>query len=93
MVFALDYRNTGSQPLANVVFDNPVPDSMAYRAAASGSATPLLSVDGKVFGPLSTLRIDGRAATAAEVTHVRWMLAAPIAPGSTGRVAFQAALK
>ena len=41
VVFVLSYRNTGSQPLSNVVLANPVPKHMAYRAAAEGSAAPL----------------------------------------------------
>jgi uncharacterized repeat protein (TIGR01451 family) len=93
VVFALNYRNTGAQPLANVVFDNPVPAQIAYRAPAAGSPEPQLSVDGKTFGALSTLRVAGRPATAADVTHVRWTLATPIAPGSSGRLAFAAVLK
>jgi uncharacterized repeat protein (TIGR01451 family) len=93
LIFALDYRNTGQQPLAGVVFDNRVPAGLAYRAALPGSIEPLLSVDGKVFGPLGTLRVAGRPAILADVTHVRWTLAAPIAPGGSGRLSFAAVLK
>lgn len=93
VVFALDYRNAGQAALADVVFDNPVPAAIAYRAASAGSPEPLLSVDGKIFGALATLRVAGRPATIADVTHVRWTLAAPIAPGSSGRLAFAAVLK
>jgi uncharacterized repeat protein (TIGR01451 family) len=93
IVFALDYRNTSKAPLADVVFDNPVPAGVAYRAVAAGSPEPLLSVDGKSFGPLNTLRVAGRPATIADITHVRWKLAAPIAPGASGRLAFAAVLK
>ena len=32
VVFTLAYRNTGAQPLADLVFDNPVPNGVAYRA-------------------------------------------------------------
>lgn len=93
VVFALDYRNTGNAPLADVVFDNPVPAAIAYRVATPGSPEPLVSVDGKTFGALNTLRVGGRPATYADVTHVRWRMPAPIAPGSAGRLAFAAVLK
>jgi uncharacterized repeat protein (TIGR01451 family) len=93
VVFALSYKNVGNQPLADVVFDNPVPAGIAYRGATSGSVEPMVSVDGKVFGPLGALRVAGRPATIADVTHVRWKLAAPIAAGSSGRLAFAAVLK
>ena len=97
VVFALAYRNTGAQPISNVVLNNPVPADVAYRGAADNSPAPEVSVDGKSFGPLATLRVrDGaveRAATAADVTHVRWRIAAPIAPGAQGQVSFQAVIK
>lgn len=98
VVFVLSYRNTGSQPLANIVFDNPVPAQIAYRGPASATQAPEVSVGGKAFGPLGTLRVataDGgeRAATADDVTHVRWRLAAPLPAGAQGQFAFQAVLK
>ena len=93
VVFALNYRNAGNQPLTNIVFDNPVPAQIGYRGAADGSAEPLLSVDGKTFAPLAALRVAGRPATVADVTHVRWRLATPIAAGAQGRVAFNAVVK
>ena len=59
---------------------------------------PELSVDGKTFGSLGSLRIataDGktRAAAPADVRVVRWHLAQPVAPGGEGQVAFRALLK
>lgn len=97
VVFALVYRNTGKQPISNVVLNNPVPDQVAYRGPSDNQPAPDVSVDGQTFGPLATLRVrDGaslRAATAADVTHVRWRIAAPIAPGAQGQVSFQAVLK
>lgn len=92
VVFALAYRNTGTKPIADVVFDNPVPAQIAYRAPAQGSPAPELSVDGKTYGPLASLRVGDRAATTADVKHVRWRLRTPIAPGAQGQLAFQAVL-
>ncbi len=98
VVFVLAYRNTGNQPISNIVFDNPVPKEIAYRAAGSGAQSPDLSVDGKTFGQLNMLRVTmanggQRAATADDVTHVRWRLAAPLAAGAKGEFSFQATLK
>jgi len=98
VVFQLAYRNTGRQPLADIVLDNPVPSAIAYRAPADGSKVPDVSVDGRTYGPLATLRVAqpggaSRAAAADDVTHVRWRLDAPLAPGGAGRLAFQAVLK
>ena len=98
VVFVLTYRNTGTQPIANLVLANPVPANIAYRAANPGSAAPELSVDGKTFGPLSGLRVAtsagaSRAAVPDDVTTVRWRLATPVAAGAQGQLAFQAAIK
>lgn len=98
VVFVLAYRNTGAQPLDRLVFDNPLPAGIAYRAPAQGSAAPELSVDGKTYGPLSTLRVaaagaPARPARADDVTHVRWRLNGPLAANGQGQFAFQAVLK
>ena len=98
VIFVLSYRNTGAQPLANVVLDNPLPRQIAYRSANPGSPAPDVSVDGKTFGSLESLRVrslDGstRAAGPNDVTSVRWRLASPLAAGSQGQFAFQAVLK
>ena len=98
VVFVLTYRNTGAQPLANVVLANPLPRSIAYRSANPGSPAPEVSVDGKTFGSLETLRVralDGsmRAASPNDVTSVRWRLTSPVTAGSQGQFAFQAVLK
>lgn len=89
----LAYRNTGTRPIADVAFDNPVPAGLSYRAAAAGSAAPDVSADGRSYAPLAQLRFAGRAATADDVRHVRWRLAAPIPAGGSGRLAFTAVLR
>lgn len=98
VVFVLAYRNTGKQALDNIVFNNPVPAGITYRAPAQGSATPELSTDGKTFGALANLRVavtggGTRAAAPADVTHVRWRLSSPLPAGGQGQFAFQAVLK
>ncbi|MEH3103754.1 MAG: hypothetical protein PGN12_07585 [Sphingomonas phyllosphaerae] len=89
VVFTLAYRNTGAQPLADLVFDNPVPKGVAYRAPVPNSPAPELSVDGHRYGTLAQLG----AVEPDAVTHVRWRLARPLAPGASGTFAFQAVLK
>ena len=87
------YRNTGRAPITGLAIVNPVPAGLAYRGAAAGSAAPQLSIDGVRFGALAELSVGGRPAAASDVTHVRWRLAGPVAPGSGGQFAFQAVLK
>lgn len=98
VMLVLAYRNTGAQPLANVVLANPVPKGMAYRAPAAGSPAPEVSVDGNNFGTLASLKVRAmtgatRAATPDDVTAVRWRLGTPLAAGAEGKLAFQAVLK
>ncbi|MDC7682781.1 hypothetical protein PQU92_05805 [Asticcacaulis sp. BYS171W] len=92
LVYTLSYRNTGKTPVADVVLDYPLPKGVAYRAAVGGSSVPDVSVDGKTFARLETLHIGGRLATAADVTHLRWTLKTPVAPGASGQVSFKAVL-
>lgn len=98
VVFVTRYANTGRQPIADLVLADPIPASIAYRAPNPGSPAPDLSVDGRNFGPLAGLRValpagGSRAATADDVTAVRWRLTAPLAPGAHGELAFRAILK
>jgi len=96
VVYRLNYRNNGKQPVTGLVIANPVPTAMRYAGPAEGSAAPELSVDGKTFGPLAALKVrDGatsRPAVAADVRVVRWRLARPVAGGAGGQVAFRAVL-
>lgn len=97
MVVSLAYRNTGRQPIADLVLADPVPAELAYRAPSDGSPLPELSVDGRRFAALSALSVavpgGSRAATLDDVVAVRWRLSAPLAPGAGGTLAFRAVLK
>lgn len=98
VVFVLAYRNTGRQPIADLVLANPLPAAVAYRAPRAGSPAPELSVDGRTYGTLSALVVPlpgggTRAARTDDVVAVRWRLTTPLAAGGQGELAFQAALK
>lgn len=97
VVLTLAYRNTGAKPIDNVVFANPIPAGLAYRAPADGSVAPEVSVDGKTYAPLATLTVRDangtRAARSDDVTHIRWRLSRPLPPGAQGKFAYAAVLK
>lgn len=97
VVILLGYRNTGAQALGNVALADPLPRSIAYRGAHAGSPEPEVSVDGRSYGPLSTLVVHASAGTRparpADVVAVRWRLAAPLAPGGQGEFAFEGIVK
>lgn len=96
LVFSTSYRNTGATAVDHFVVTNPLPKGVTY--AADEAQPPEVSVDGgKSWGQLSALTVsDGkggrRPAEAADVTHVRWTIAA-IAPGATGSVSYHAVVR
>jgi uncharacterized repeat protein (TIGR01451 family) len=100
VIYEVGYSNTGPQPM-QVIITNPLPADLVYQsyAARSVGAKLEVSVDGgKTFAPLEAQRvplIDGktRAATAADITHVRWKTARPIRPGEGGYVSLRAKVK
>lgn len=97
LLFVLSYKNIGAQPATDFVVTNPIPSAVAYANGESGGA--LVSVDGgQNWGPLASLKVsqaDGtsRAATAADVTHVRWALNTSIPAGQGGDLSFRGVVK
>jgi uncharacterized repeat protein (TIGR01451 family) len=96
LVFSTSYRNTGKQPVNDFEVTNPLPASVML--SPEGADVHTVSVDGgKTWGKLSGLTVsDGqggkRPATASDVTHLRWTLAA-IAPGATGKLTYHAIVR
>ncbi len=97
LVFVLSYRNGGAQPASGFVVTNPIPAAIAFAGGESEGA--IVSVDGgKSWGALASLRIanpDGtsRAASPADVTHIRWSFSQPIAAGNAGELSFRGVVK
>jgi uncharacterized repeat protein (TIGR01451 family) len=97
LVFVLSYKNAGAQPAAGFTLTNPIPASVSFTGAEGEGAVE--SVDGgKSWGQLATLKVtaaDGtsRAATPADVTHVRWTFGPAIAVGEAGKLRFRGVVK
>ena len=83
LVYILTYTNTGTKPINDMVLNYPLPQDVAYRAAAEGFLPPQVSVDGIHFAP---------SASGERITALRWQIAGEIAPGAHGTVSFKAAL-
>lgn len=96
LVFTTVFNNSSDQAVENFVVTNPVP--AAVRLASDADAGLIVSVDGGAnWGKLSDLSVtadDGqsRAATHADVTHIRWTLAT-VAPGESGRLDYPAIIR
>jgi uncharacterized repeat protein (TIGR01451 family) len=97
LVFMLSYRNAGGQPATGFTLTNPVPPAVAFTGTGDEGAS--VSVDGgKSWGKLASLKVvqaDGtsRPATGADVTHVRWSFAKPIAAGEAGQLSFRGTVR
>ena len=99
--FTVTYTNTGAEPAENITITNPVPDHMDYvDGSATGDETSVtFSVDGGTnFGVPQALAVTDQAgtlrrATAADYTHVRWIVGSDIAPGASGEVRFTAVVE
>lgn len=100
VVYEVGYSNTGSEPM-QVIITNPMPEDLVYQsyAARAVGAQIQVSVDGgRSFGPLEQQRARSdsgapRAATARDITHVRWTTARPVKPGEAGYVSLRATVK
>lgn len=91
VIYVLAYANKGDQAASNAALVDDLPSEIEYVSTEDSNAT--VSVDGgKTWGALAGLTVsaDGatRAATPADVTHVRWVVA-EIAPGASGSVSYR----
>lgn len=96
LVFGTEYHNTGDEPVEKFVVTNPLPS--AVMLADDADPALVVSVDGgKTWGTLAELTVATgdmvtRAASAADVTHVRWTLAV-VQPGEKGRLEYHAIIR
>tara|TARA_R110000850_G_scaffold81384_2_gene174876 strand:- start:1469 stop:2002 length:534 start_codon:yes stop_codon:yes gene_type:complete len=97
LLFINRYHNGGQKDVTGFVVNNPVHDAVTFVEVLEDWA--LVSVDGgQTFGKLSDLSVTdseqaSRPAVAADVTHIRWVLSSPIAPGATGELRFRGTVK
>jgi uncharacterized repeat protein (TIGR01451 family) len=102
VVFTLEVMNNGAVPAAGFRATNPLPGPVKFVSVAEDWAE--VSVDGgNIWGKLDTLvvrakAVDGitfveRAATAEDVTHVRWVFADAIAPGAKRTISYRGLVK
>ena len=99
VLYTVTYRNVSDQSVENITVTNPIPPQLTYVPDSSFSpgADVQYSVDGgATWGDLAELVVaDGdarRAATADDLTHIRWRLSGELAPGTQGFARFRARL-
>lgn len=99
--YQLVFSNPGTGAIRGVKLENPVPAGMRFvpgsATASRTDAKAEYSVDGGQrwsATPMDTVVVDGRRivrpAAAGRYTHVRWMVAGSVQPGTTVTAAFEA---
>ncbi|MBB3033064.1 hypothetical protein [Alteriqipengyuania lutimaris] len=89
VVLMLAWRSPRDAPFT---ISSRVPRNLAFRA--SGGATAQVSVDGgRTWGTLASLRVEGRPATSADVTNIRWDVANPRAAKGRGVFTYSAVVR
>lgn len=91
--YTLTFRNQGTEPAGNIKVDDPIPEGVSFEETNDHKDFSVSTDGGKTFGALdaaTTANADGsrRAASPADVTHVRWLWTDPVPPGQTRSVAF-----
>jgi uncharacterized repeat protein (TIGR01451 family) len=98
LIVSVRFTNLSDSVVDTVRITSPIPPDMKYvPGSASGPGSEVLfSVDnGRTFGRPAELELPApnggtRTADAADYTHVRWVLGAPLAAGATGVARFRA---
>jgi uncharacterized repeat protein (TIGR01451 family) len=101
VVYTVSFSNVSKQAADNIRITNPIPSEMRYLAnTAFGPGSDVLySVDGGLtYGAPKELTVkadDGskRVADAADYTHIRWVLKAPLDAGAKGFARFRAVVR
>ena len=97
LLFINRYQNMGDREVTGFVVNNPVHKAVTFVEVLDDWA--LVSVDGgQTYGKLSELSVTNgeqpsRPAMASDVTHIRWVLPTPIAPGASGELRFRGIVK
>lgn len=100
VIYTNTFTNQGAEAAEGLVVTNPIPENMVYfPASAIGDKTDItFSVDaGENFASedaLTMIGADGRPRPAEpkDITHIRWLVTAPLQSGETGQVEYRARL-
>lgn len=87
VVTLVKWSRPAGRGIGGFILVNALPARLNYQQ--STQVAEEVSVDGgRSWGRLGTLRIAGRAATAADVTHVRWHVTPAQAAEGSGQIAY-----
>ena len=100
VIYTINFVNHGTEPAADVVITNPIPDHMVFtkvEASPSGADVSMSADGGSRYDAPRNLTVTDakgqpRPAKASDFTHVRWVFQEPLEPGAEGSVSFRAQL-
>lgn len=99
VVYTLAYTNDQADPVNDIVLTMPVPAEVTYvegSAERAGTTITVSTDNGASYTPRGAAMVveagTPRRAEAADITHIRWRVTSPVAPGATDRLAFKAVL-
>ena len=100
VIYALRFSNEGAEPADDVALVMPVPTEVSYveGSVTGGLSKITFSADGGqtyVARGRLTVREEGieRPAKSNEITHIKWLLEAPLAANEEREVSYRAVLK
>jgi uncharacterized repeat protein (TIGR01451 family) len=101
VIYTINFVNHGTDPAADIVITNPIPDHMVFTKVEDSprAAAVSMSADGgsRYDAPRNLTVTDAkgqmRPAKATDFTHVRWVFQEPLEPGAEGSVSFRAQLQ
>ena len=101
IVYTLNYTNDDNVAASDIVLTMPIPKEVTFvegSADTPGAPVSYSADDGQTFSTRQSLMVidstgDIRAAGAADLTHVRWVITGPVNAGTDGELAFSAVVK
>ena len=101
VVYTITFSNSGEQTANNITIVDPIPAEMRYldgTAMGPGTEITFSANNGQSYASADKVFVtddDGarRVATAAEYTHIRWVLRNPMEPSTQAFARFKAELR
>ena len=101
VIYTITFANHGTEPAADVVITNPIPEHMVFTQvedSPSGAKVSMSADGGTRYDEPRNLTVtdakgQSRPAKASDFTHVRWAFQNPLEPGAEGSVSFRAQLQ
>jgi uncharacterized repeat protein (TIGR01451 family) len=96
LVFVVNWRNEGREPVQGIALTNPIPRGTLLTAP---DPSMQVSVDGgQRWGRLEELWLPTplggtRRAVPEDITHVRWTMPTRLSPGETARLSYRATMR